>query len=173
MELKATATVTKPPDQVYEFWSSFDRFPSFMAHVDDIQMTGARTSHWKVSAPFDREVEWDAETTEQSSESLLSWRSKEGADVANSGEVRFVRAPDGISTEVHVTLTYDAPAVVWGRRWPSTSVRTLLNISTTTFAGSSRSWRPVRSCAPTELRGASMHATSSRNAPRSLCRTTS
>ena len=43
MELKATATVTKPPDQVYEFWSSFDRFPSFMAHVDDIQMTGART----------------------------------------------------------------------------------------------------------------------------------
>jgi uncharacterized membrane protein len=109
MELKATTTVTKPPDKVYDFWSSFDQFPSFMAHVDDIQMTGPRTSHWKVSAPFDREVEWDAETTEQVSGSLLSWRSKEGAAVANSGEVRFVRAPDGISTEVHVTLTYDAP----------------------------------------------------------------
>ena len=109
MELKATTTVTKPPEEVYDFWSSLDRFPSFMAHVDDIQMTGPRTSHWKVSAPFDREVEWDAETTEQVPGSLLSWRSKEGADVANSGEVRFVRAPDGTSTEVHVTLTYDAP----------------------------------------------------------------
>ena len=109
MELKATTTVTKPPEEVYDFWSSLDRFPSFMAHVDDIQMTGPRTSHWKVSAPFDREVEWDAETIERVSGSLLSWRSKEGADVANSGEVRFVRAPDGTSTEVHVTLTYDAP----------------------------------------------------------------
>jgi uncharacterized membrane protein len=109
MELKGTTTVTKPPEEVYDFWSSLDRFPSFMAHVDDVQMTGPRTSHWKVSAPFDREVEWDAETTEDVPGSRLSWRSTEGADVANSGEVSFLRAPDGTSTEVHVTLTYDAP----------------------------------------------------------------
>jgi hypothetical protein len=173
MELKAATTVTKPPEEVYGFWSSLDRFPSFMAHVDDIQMTGPRTSHWKVSAPFGREVEWDAETTEQVSGSLLSWRSKEGADVANSGEVRFVRAPDGTSTEVHVTLTYDAPAVVWGRRWPSTSVRTRPSISTTTSAGSSRSWRPARLCARTEPPGASVRGRSFRSTPRSPCPTTS
>jgi len=109
MELKAATTVMKTPEEVYGFWSSFDRFPSFMAHVDDVQVTGPRTSHWKVSAPFDREVEWDAETTEQVPGSRLCWQSKEGADVANSGEVRFVRAPDASSTEVHVSLTYDAP----------------------------------------------------------------
>jgi uncharacterized membrane protein len=80
-----------------------------MAHVDDVRVTGPRTSHWKVSAPFGREVEWDAETTDQVPGSRLSWRSEEGADVPSSGEVRFVRAPDGTSTEVHVTLTYDAP----------------------------------------------------------------
>jgi uncharacterized membrane protein len=78
MELKATTTVTKPVDEVYEFWSAFDRFPAFMAHVDDVQVTGPRTSHWKVSAPFDREMEWDAETTEEVPGSRLSWRSKEG-----------------------------------------------------------------------------------------------
>jgi uncharacterized membrane protein len=109
MELKGTTTVTKPPEEVYAFWSSLERFPSFMAHVDDVRMTGPRTSHWKVSAPFDREVEWDAEMTEEVPGSRLSWRSTEGADVANSGEVLFVRAPDGTSTEVRVTLTYDAP----------------------------------------------------------------
>jgi uncharacterized membrane protein len=109
MELKAATTVHKSPEEVYDFWSSLDRLPSFMAHVDDVVITGPRTSHWKVSAPFDRELEWDAETTEQVPGSRLRWRSKEGADVANSGEVRFVRAPDGSSTEVHVTLTYDAP----------------------------------------------------------------
>jgi uncharacterized membrane protein len=110
MELRGTTTVTKPPEEVYRFWSAFDLFPSFMAHVDDVQVTGPRTSHWKVSAPFRREVEWDAETTEEVPGSRLSWRSLEGADVPNSGDVRFVRAPDGSSTEVHVTLTYDAPA---------------------------------------------------------------
>ena len=115
MELRATTTVTKPADEVYAFWSSFDRFPSFMAHVDDVQVSGPRTSHWKVSAPFDREVEWDAETTEQVPGSLVSWRSTEGADVANAGDVRFVPAPDRISTEVHVTLTYDAPGGALGR----------------------------------------------------------
>jgi uncharacterized membrane protein len=109
MELKAATTVTKPPEEVYAFWSRLDRFPTFMAHVDEVQATGPSTSHWKVSAPFDRQVEWDAETTEQVPGSRLAWRSLEGADVANAGEVRFVPAPDGGSTEVHVTLTYDAP----------------------------------------------------------------
>ena len=115
MELTGTTTVTKPPEEVYDFWAGFDRFSSFMAHVDEVRVTGSRTSHWKVSAPFDRDVEWDAETTEQVPGSLLSWRSKEGADVPNSGEVRFVRAPDGTSTEVHVTLTYDAPGGALGK----------------------------------------------------------
>ena len=47
MELRGTTTVTKPPEEVYRFWSAFDLFPSFMAHVDDVQMTGPRTSHWE------------------------------------------------------------------------------------------------------------------------------
>jgi uncharacterized membrane protein len=110
MELKATTTVSKPRDEVYDFWSRPDRFPSFMAHVDDVETTGPDSSHWRVTAPFDRQVEWDAETTEQVPGSRLAWRSRDGADVANSGEVRFVAAPDAASTEVHVTLTYDAPA---------------------------------------------------------------
>jgi uncharacterized membrane protein len=109
MELRSATTVTKSPEEVYDFWSSLEKFPSFMAHVDDVTMTGPRTSHWKVSAPFDSEMEWDAETTEMVPGSRLSWRSKEGSDVASSGEVRFVPAPDGASTEVHVMLTYDAP----------------------------------------------------------------
>jgi uncharacterized membrane protein len=29
--------------------------------------------------------------------------------VSNAGEVRFVRAPDNVSTEVHVSVTYEAP----------------------------------------------------------------
>ncbi len=110
MELTSATTVTKPPEEVYGFWSRLDQFPSFMAHVDDVQMTGPATSHWKVSAPFDREVEWDAETTEQTSPgSRLAWRRRRARTCANSGEVRFVPGAGRAGTEVHVTLTYDAP----------------------------------------------------------------
>jgi len=115
MELTATTTVRRPPEEVYDFWSGFDRFPTFMAHVDEVQKTGPRTSHWKVSAPFDREVEWDAETTAEEPGSRLAWSSTEGADVANSGEVRFVPAPGDQGTEVHVTLSYDAPGGELGK----------------------------------------------------------
>ena len=115
MQLKATTTVVKPAEEVYEFWSRLDRLPSFMAHVDDVQVTGPGRSHWTVTAPFDRSVEWDAETTDAVPGSRLAWRSTDGADVPNQGEVRFVPAPDPGSTEIHVTLTYEAPGGGLGR----------------------------------------------------------
>ena len=34
MELKAATTVHRSPEEVYDFWSSLDRLPLFMAHVD-------------------------------------------------------------------------------------------------------------------------------------------
>jgi uncharacterized membrane protein len=173
MELKAATTVTKPPEEVYDFWWGLDRLPSFMAHVDEVRITGPRTSHWTVSAPFDREVQWDAETTEQVVGSHLAWRSAEGADVANSGEVRFVRAPDGFSTEVYVTLTYDAPGGALGKalaKYFGEEPSQQLDDDLRRFK---QVMETARWCAPTELPGASVHAASSRSAPRSLCPRTS
>jgi uncharacterized membrane protein len=45
MELRAATTVTKPAEEVYDFWTNLERFPSFMAHVDEVRSTGPRTSH--------------------------------------------------------------------------------------------------------------------------------
>jgi uncharacterized membrane protein len=106
MELTATTTIGKPPQQVYEFWRQFDRLADFMAHVDEVHLGPDGQTHWKVSAPFGRTVEWDAEITEDVPGERISWRSVEGADVSNSGTVRFVVAPGDRGTELHVTIRY-------------------------------------------------------------------
>jgi uncharacterized membrane protein len=115
MELTSTTTVTSPPEEVYAFWRQLDRLPTFMAHLEEVRATGAGRSHWKASAPFGQDVEWDAETTDDVAAQRIAWRSVDGADVPNSGEVRFVPAPGGRGTEVHVTLTYELPGGALGK----------------------------------------------------------
>ncbi|MCW2541622.1 MAG: cyclase [Frankiales bacterium] len=115
MELRSSTTVAGRPDEVYGFWSRLDQLPMFMAHLEDVRVTGERRSHWRAAAPFSRDVEWDAETTDDVPGQRIAWRSLDGADIPNSGQVRFVPAPGGRGTEVHVTLTYDLPGGAAGK----------------------------------------------------------
>jgi uncharacterized membrane protein len=107
-------TVNRPPEEVYRFWRNFTNFPQFMRHVVAVRVTGDRTSHWVAAAPAGKTVEWDAEITDDRVGELLAWRSLPGADVENSGEVRFSAAPGGRGTEVRVDLQYRPPAGVVG-----------------------------------------------------------
>lgn len=115
MQLTAATTVNRPPDEVYALWSDLGRLPDFMAHLDEVRVTGPRTSHWRAEAPFGKTVEWDAETTEDVAGRLIAWRSVEGADIDNSGEVSFVPAPGDRGTEIRVKLRYDLPAGPLGK----------------------------------------------------------
>ncbi|MFF0579829.1 SRPBCC family protein [Streptosporangium saharense] len=115
MELTATTTIRRPARDVYAFWRHLENLPTFMCHLDEVRVTGERTSHWTASAPFDRTVEWDAEITDEVPEEFVGWRSTGDADVPNAGRVRFAPAPDGVSTEVHVVLVYDIPGGPLGK----------------------------------------------------------
>lgn len=109
LELTAATTVRQDPSQVYARWRKLDELSTFMAHVDEVTVDGPTRSHWKVSAPFNRTVEWDAEIVEDLPDKRLSWRSVEGSQIDNEGIVSFSPAPGGRGTEVHVTLRYDLP----------------------------------------------------------------
>lgn len=109
MHLTATTTINKQPDEVYSFWHRLENLSTFMAHVDDVRTTGEGTSHWSVSAPFGRTVEWDATTTEDTPGRRIAWKSVEGADVDNAGSVEFRTAPGNRGTEVHVSIDYSVP----------------------------------------------------------------
>ena len=120
MDLIATTTVRKDPQELYAYWRALDHLPDFMAHVEDVRVLSDTRSHWQVSAPFGRTVEWDAEITQDEPGRVLAWRSTEGADVANAGKVVFKKAPRDQGTEVRVVISYDVPGGKLGEalaRW--------------------------------------------------------
>ncbi len=114
MHVLKTITVNRSPEEVYGFWHDFRNLPRFMDHLEDVQVIGERRSHWKAKAPAGRTVEWDAEIVEDRPGELIAWRSLEGADVRNSGSVRFTPAPGRRGTEVRVELHYSPPGGVVG-----------------------------------------------------------
>ena len=114
IEVHKSVTINRPIEQVYEFWRTLDRLPTFMQHLESVDVVGARESHWVARAPGGGTVEWDAQIVEERPNELLSWRSREGSEVDNVGLVRFSRAPADRGTEVHVQLSYDAPAGLVG-----------------------------------------------------------
>jgi uncharacterized membrane protein len=107
--LTAAVTVAVPQQEAYGHWRQFDELPAFMAHLDDVTVTGPRTSHWRATAPFGRTVEWDAQITDDVPGERIAWRSLGDSKVRTEGDVRFKPAPDERDTEVHLTLRYAVP----------------------------------------------------------------
>ena len=109
LELTAAITVARSPEQVYDFWRGLERLPAFMEHVEQVEWTGEGRTHWTAKGPLGRSISWDAELTEDVRGEVIAWRSLPGADVDNSGSVRFTTAPAGRGTEVRVHLRYAVP----------------------------------------------------------------
>jgi uncharacterized membrane protein len=114
LRVEKAITINRPPEEVYRFWRDFENLPRFMNHLESVRVTGDGRSHWQAKAPAGRSVEWDAEIADDRPNQLIAWRSLDGADVRNSGSVRFSRAPGDRGTEVKVTLDYAPPAGVVG-----------------------------------------------------------
>jgi uncharacterized membrane protein len=114
MRLTGSTTIIRPPADVYAFFSDFQQLPTFMAHLDEVQSLGETKSRWTASAPFGRQVTWDAETVEAVPGRKLAWRSLDGAEIDNRGEVTFDEAPGGRGTELRVRIEYDVPAGALG-----------------------------------------------------------
>jgi uncharacterized membrane protein len=108
IEIEKTVTVNKPPREVYNFWRRLENLPRFMRHLESVQVTGDRTSHWRAKAPTGITVDWDAELLEDNLE-RIRWRSLENADIPNEGTVEFHQAPAGKGTEVKVHIRYSPP----------------------------------------------------------------
>jgi uncharacterized membrane protein len=109
MELTAAVTVARSPQDVYEQWRRLESLPTFMAHLDEVTTTGNGLTHWRARAPLGQNVEWDAEITSDVPAQRIAWRSVGDPDVPNEGEVRFLAAPGGRGSEIHVTLRYWVP----------------------------------------------------------------
>lgn len=109
IKVEKTVTINKPADELYKFWRNFTNLPKFMKHIQSIDVYSDQRSHWRADAPLGATVEWDADIIEDRENEFISWASVEGADVDNSGFIRFKKAPGDRGTEVKVVLEYNPP----------------------------------------------------------------
>ncbi|MCC5609258.1 SRPBCC family protein [Nostoc sp. CHAB 5834] len=109
IKVEKTVTINKSAEELYRFWHNFENLPTFMKHLKSVKVYNEKRSHWIANAPLDNTVEWDADILEDRENEFISWASVEGADVDNSGFVRFKKAPGDRGTEVKVVLEYNPP----------------------------------------------------------------
>jgi uncharacterized membrane protein len=114
MRVEQAVTINRSPEELYQFWRDFKNLPRFMKHLEAVQVSNENRSHWVAKGPAGTTIEWDAEIIEDHPNKVIAWRSMEGADVDNTGSVRFERAPGGRGTTVRVRLQYDPPGGVIG-----------------------------------------------------------
>lgn len=112
--LSYTVCIDRPRSELYAVWRDFTNLPRFMENVRSVTIDDSTHSHWVISAPQNRTVEWESEMTEEVPDERIAWTSING-DVRNSGAIEFRDSPTGRGTFVTVTVAYDPPGGQLGR----------------------------------------------------------
>lgn len=106
--IEKTIEVDRPVRSVYNQWTQFEDFPRFMAGVKQVTQIDDTHVHWEADI-WGKNVEWDAEITEQDPDRRISWRSINGAP--NAGTVRFEPLGEG-RTRVRLVMAYEPRGAV-------------------------------------------------------------
>jgi uncharacterized membrane protein len=104
-----TVTINKPRAELYAFWRDFRNLARFLENIERVDVGDDRRSHWVISAPAGRTVEWDSQITEDEPDRLIAWESLDGGDIKNAGRIEFRDAAPGRGTEITATIVYDPP----------------------------------------------------------------
>jgi uncharacterized membrane protein len=102
-------TISRTTEEVYRFWRSLPNLARFMEHIESIEVLDDVRSRWKARTPGSTELQWLAEITVDEPNLRIAWRAVADADLPNSGEVRFVRAPAGQGCEVRLSMEFQPP----------------------------------------------------------------
>jgi hypothetical protein len=100
--------VNAPLSAVYNQWTQFEEFPSFMEGVNEVRQDGPSRLLWRVNIGG-RDKEWEAEITEQIPDAKIAWQSIDGTP--NSGEVNF-ESLDPQTTRITLTIQYEPEGIL-------------------------------------------------------------
>lgn len=107
-------TINRPRAELYAFWRDFSRLSYFMENVVHVELLDEGRSRWTVKAPAGKTVAWTAKIVDEERDHHLAWASEDGADVPNSGSVRFEDAGNR-GTIVSAIIHYDPPGGAIGQ----------------------------------------------------------
>ncbi len=121
----AVQTINAGAEELYKVWADVSQFPRWQEHVVSVTPTGAKTSHWVIGNPEDKDgkrVEFDSELTADVPGQKLAWRSI-SPEVEQYGSVTFQEAASGRGTLVTLIQTVKVPAGWVGNAIASVAAR--------------------------------------------------
>jgi len=117
VDIAQSFLIDRPAEELYKFWRNFENLPDVMSHLQSVEVTDDRHSHWRADAPalYGGYIEWDAEITTDEPNQRLAWRSLSGSQIQHEGAIEFQKAPGDRGTLVRVRMHYSPPAGQAGR----------------------------------------------------------
>ncbi|HSN73190.1 MAG TPA: SRPBCC family protein [Steroidobacteraceae bacterium] len=106
--VESSIKVNVPVRTAYNQWTQFEDFPHFMEGVREIRQMDDQHTHW-VAEIGGKDMEWDAEITEQIPDQRVAWRSVTGKPTAGRVDFRSLGASE---TEVRVRMDYEPEGAV-------------------------------------------------------------
>lgn len=113
--VRRSITIAVTPERAYTIWRDLRNLPAFMQRIDSVEELDSRRSRWQARTPLGAGFTWEAEIVDDRPNERIRWRSVEGSEIDNQGEVRFRAAPGGRGAEVTVEIAYVPPAGELGR----------------------------------------------------------
>ena len=97
--------VAAPVSVVYNQWTQFEEFPTFMEGIDEVKQLDDTLIHWAASIAG-KKAEWDAKIIEQEPDKRITWESIDGMNTR--GTVSFEQAGSTERTLIRLRMTYRA-----------------------------------------------------------------
>ncbi len=118
-KLEKTVAILRSPEELYRYWRDVTNLPKIMKHLKQVIQVSDTRSRWIAAAPFDVELQWEAEIFQDKKNELIAWRSLPGGDVDTAGSIHFEPLPDGRGTALKLSLKYSPPGgkVTAGLAW--------------------------------------------------------
>ena len=113
VEFAKTIHIQAPVNEVFRYWSDYEKLPRFMTHLKEVHALGEGKFRWTAEGPGGTSVSWEAETTQNVPNKLLAWRSVPKSRVETEGIVRFDENSNG-GTRVSIRMRYKPPAGILG-----------------------------------------------------------
>lgn len=101
--VRESIDVNVPVRTAYDQWTQFEEFPRFMDSVREVRQLDDKRLHWRANVAG-KEIEWDAEITEQIPDQCIAWHSTTGTP--NRGIVTFRKLSDS-RTRITLDMKYE------------------------------------------------------------------
>jgi uncharacterized membrane protein len=107
-QIQKSIEVHRSLSQVYNQWTQFEEFPSFMEGVKEVKQLDDKRLHW-VAEIGGKEKQWTARIIDQIPDHRIAWESESGE--YTSGVVTFERL-GADRTRVTLEMSYEPEGIV-------------------------------------------------------------